>query len=147
MAHNWTWEEINADWLSDNQLALPQAEVVAGFNRAERILGSQWIEKAAINLPGTSSTLRVASVGQLLSSLAGASGTEELVGKLQANDDSAFAELTATYLLKSQNSNSHVEFGPVVQVGSRNRKPDFRIRQGTEPWTYVARSPILLKRR
>jgi len=45
--------------------------------------------------------------------------------------------LTATYLLKSQNPNSQVEFGPVVKVGNRNRKPDFRIRQGTEPWTYV----------
>jgi hypothetical protein len=149
MSHNWTWDEINADWLSGNRLALSQAEVVAAFNRAEHILGSRWIEKAALNLPGTSSTLRVASVGQRLSSLDGASGTEELVSKLQANDDSAFAELTAAHLLKSRCPNSHVEFGPVVQVGSRKdaaealetsiakRKPDFRVRQGTEPWTYV----------
>ena len=102
MSHNWTWEEINAVWLSGNRLALSQAEIVAAFNRAEQVLGSRWIEKAAINLPGTSSTLRVVSVGQRLSSLDGASGTEELVSKLQANSDSAFAELTGAYLLKSQ---------------------------------------------
>ena len=141
MNHNWTWEEIDADWLVGNHLAVPPEEIVAAFNKAEKVLGHRWIEAAGIHsgsrVRGTSPTLRVVSVGQHLASLDGVSGLEELIGKLRANDMSSFAELTAVYLVKSRYPNSDVELGPIVQIENRRRKPDFRIRRGNEPWTYV----------
>jgi hypothetical protein len=141
MSHNWTWEEINTDWLLGNRLALPPEEIVAAFNKSEEVLGHEWIEAAGVQsggrFRGTWSTLRVVTTGQQLASLDGASGIEELIKKLRANDTSSFAELTAVHLVRSQNLNSDVELGPIVQVTNRRPKPDFRIRRGDEPWTYV----------
>jgi hypothetical protein len=117
MSRNWTWDEIYSDWLSGNRLGLPPEELVTAFNRAEQVLGRQWIETTGSNRPGTYPALHVASADQRLSSLDGASGTEELIRKLQASDASAFAELTAVHLLRSQNPNSDVELGHVVQIG------------------------------
>jgi hypothetical protein len=141
MRHNWTWEEINTDWLVGSRLALPPEEIVAAFNKSEEVLGHEWIEAAGVQsgcrVHGTSPTLCVVTTGQQLASLDGASGIEELIKKLRANDASSFAELTAVHLVRSQNLNSDVELGPIVQVADRMPKPDFRIRRGDEPWTYV----------
>jgi hypothetical protein len=141
MNHHWTWKEIDSDWLVGNRLALSPEEIVAAFNKAEEILGHEWIEAIGLHSGsrrrGTSPTLRVVTIGQQLACLDGAGGIEELIGKLQANDASAFAELTAAHLVRSQNQNSDLELGPVVQVENRRRKPDFRIRRGSEQWTYV----------
>jgi hypothetical protein len=137
----WTWEEINTDWLLGNQLALPAGEVVAAFNRADRVLGREWIAASRIHsgfpVRGTSPTLHVVTTGQMLASLEGASGTDELIKKLRSGDASAFAELTAVHLIRSGEPDATIELGPIAQVGERNRKPDFRIRQGGESWIYV----------
>jgi hypothetical protein len=137
MNHHWTWKEIDTDWLVGNRLALSPEEIVAAFDKAEEVLGHEWIEAIGSRLRGPLPTLRVVTAGQQLACLDGAGGIEELVGKLQANDASAFAELTAAHLVRSQNQNSDLELGPIVQVENRRRKPDFRIRRGNEPWTYV----------
>jgi hypothetical protein len=42
----WTWDEINGDWLLGNRLALPPDAIVEAFNRAEKVLGREWIEAA-----------------------------------------------------------------------------------------------------
>jgi hypothetical protein len=148
MNHHWTWKEIDTDWLVGNQLALSPEEIVAAFDKAEEVLGHEWIEAIGSRLRGPLPTLRVVTAGQRLACLDGAGGIEELVGKLQANGASAFAELTAAHLVRSQNQNSDLELGPIVQVENRRRKPDFRIRRGNEPWTYVeVTSPTSLKRR
>jgi hypothetical protein len=141
MSHTWTWDEINNDWLLGSRLALPPDDVVAAFNRVEQILGGDWIEASRIHtgvqVRGTQSTLSVATVGQLIASLDGIPGAAELIEKLRGDDASAFAELTAVHLIRSGEPGAIIELGPIVQVGERNRKPDFRIRQGDEPWIYV----------
>src|SRR5262249_23423648 len=138
---SWTWDEINGDWLLGNQVALPPDAIVEAFNRAERVLGREWIEAARMQsgrqIRGTWPTLVVATVGQLLATLQGAGTADELIEKLRSGDASAFAELTAVHLIRSKEPNAIVELGPSAQVGDRNRKPDFRIRRGSDAWTYV----------
>jgi hypothetical protein len=141
---NWTWAEIEAEWLIGGRVAVSPEEVVTAFNKAEEVLGREWIEAigslhAGSPLRGTSPTLHVVTVGQHLASIDGASGVAELIGKLRANDASAFAELTAAHLVRSRHPDFDLEFAPEVQVGigGRSRKPDFRIRRGNEQWIYI----------
>jgi hypothetical protein len=54
---------------------------------------------------------------------------EEVVG--------ADSELEAAHLFRSRRAETGIEFGPSIIVGTRNRKPDFRIRQKSEAWTFV----------
>jgi hypothetical protein len=141
MSNTWTWEEINQDWLLGNPLALSSEEVVSAFNRVALVFGRDWMEgtrtQAGITIGGTSPTLGVVTLGQMLVSLEGARGTDELIGKLRKGDPSAFAELGAVHLIRSEASAIDLELGPAASVGDRARKPDFRIRRGSEAWTYV----------
>src|SRR5205814_1044200 len=43
----------------------------------------------------------------------------------------------AIHLLRSWESPTELEIEPDVKIGEKNKKPDFRIRKDTEPWTYV----------
>lgn len=56
---------------------------------------------------------------------------------LDRRDPAAESELTAIYLLRGERPDVSLEIGPTVAVGDREKRPDFRIRRGTEPWTYV----------
>ena len=77
----WTWDEINTDWLLGNQLALPPEEIVAAFNRAEQVLGRDWIEASrthsGVQVRGTSPTLSVVMIGKKIASLEGVSGKDD----------------------------------------------------------------------
>jgi hypothetical protein len=142
MSYDWTWEEISTDWLGGGLLAIPPVEVIAAFNIVERVLGSQWIEDSrthsGVRVRGTHPTLSVVTVGQVLASLQGVTGSEKSIERLRQGDDSAFAELTAIHLIRSAEAKATVEMHPVVQVGVRQRRPDFRLRLGDdEQWTYV----------
>jgi len=137
----WTWEEIDRDWLLGGQIAAKPEEIVAAFNRAERFLGRAWIEasraRSGTLLRGPWPTLTVVRAGQLLASLEGLRGTDELINKMRSDDSSAFAELTALHLIRSQQPNSTIEVAPIARVGDRNRRTDFRVQKGDERWTYV----------
>ncbi len=141
MSPTWTWDDINRDWLGGAQIALPPDDAVAAFNRAEQILGRDWIEAlrihSGIQVRGTSPTLQVVNAGQMLASIEGVSETDELIEKLRSGDPSAFAELNAVHLIRSSEPGAVVELGPLAKVGDRNRKPDFRVRRDGEQWTYV----------
>jgi hypothetical protein len=141
MNHTWTWDEINTDWLSGAQIAMSPDEVVTAFNRAEQILGRDWIETSrlhsGIQVRGTSPTLRVVTMGHMLASLDGVRGREDLIEKLRKGDISAFAELAALHLLRAAVPTATLELEPVVDVGGHERKPDFRVQQADDPWTYV----------
>jgi len=141
MNHTWNWDEINADWLLGAQIVVSSDEVVTAFIRVEQILGRDWIETSRIHsgvqVRGTSPTLHVVTIGQMLASLEGIGGTEELIEKLRAGDQSALAELTAVHLIRSGEPGALVELGPLVQIAERNRKPDFRVRRDGEQWTYI----------
>jgi hypothetical protein len=137
----WTWDEIDQDWLLGSKLAATPDEVVTAFNRVDHVLGRGWIEASrthsGVPSRGTLVTLHVVTTGQLLANLDSISGTDELIEKLRIHDASAFAELTALHLIRSQEPSSIIEVGPSDRVGDRNRRPDFRVRLGSEAWIYV----------
>jgi hypothetical protein len=141
MNHTWTWDEINTDWLLGAQIAVSPDEAIAAFNRAERILGRNWIEvsrtDSGVQVRGTSPTLHVVTIGQMLANVEGFNGAPELIEKFRKGDASAFAELTAVHLIRAAALTATFELGPIAQVGARSRKPDLRTRQVGEPWTYV----------
>ncbi len=137
-----SWEEIRDVWLGDGHIAHTQEEIVREFNRVERILGRPWIEAKLAPAPGVSMygpmvTLRIVTDGRLLASVDGVSNADSLFDKLRADRPDAWAELRAVYLVVSGRTDVQLELAPSVTVGNRVRKPDFRVRVGSEPWTYV----------
>lgn len=137
----WRFEEINREWLGGTRLAVPPEVVVEAFNRAERILGREWVQSSRENpggvARGSAPTLHVISMGQRLAVLEGVAGAAGLIDRIRRGDQSAAAELTALYLLRSTRRAVDVELYPKVVAGESEREADFRIRQGSEPWTYV----------
>lgn len=109
--------------------------------RRKRVLGLDWIEASrthsGVQVRGTQPALHVTTVGQMLPSVEGLSGKNELIEKLRTGDHSAFAELTAIHLIRSGEPQTRIELGPITQVGTHDRKPDFRLRREEESWTYV----------
>src|SRR5262245_59352934 len=136
----WTWEQIEREWLGGGKIAVSPEEAVAAFDRVETLLGADWI-KGSRGLTGTASglspTLSVVNMGQLLAVLNGVGSTEPLLDKIRRGDHSAFAELTAIYLIRSGRPESGVELEPEVTVVGRNKKPDFRLSLTGEADTYV----------
>jgi hypothetical protein len=132
----WTWQEIERDWLLGNRVGIAPDLVVSAFERVEAALGRRWIEGLRIgrSLPAG---MRVITVGLQLESLAGVPGAGEMVGKMGAGDTSAFSELAALHLVREAEPDVEVELAPTVRVGDRDRRPDFRVRRGLDPWTHV----------
>lgn len=131
----WTIEEIEREWGA----TAPFPEIVVdAFERAERVLGRDWIESTRLipggQVSGPSALLKVVSMGGQLSVLEAVKGAERLVAKLKSHDSSAEAELTAMHLLHGRNKESEIEYEPDTANG---RKSDFRIRLPGEGWTYV----------
>jgi hypothetical protein len=133
---SWTYEEIERNWLAGNLMAVAPELVVAAFARCERLLGREWIEARRYNAPGTLPTLNVVGIGLALGSLDDVADTQQLVGKLRREDQSASAELRAIHLLRSRGP-TQVELEPIVHSGGRQRKCDFRIQKKDGPCVYV----------
>ncbi len=136
----WTFDEIRGSWLNGGQIAITADAIVEAFERTEQVLGRDWIEQSRLvagsPTHGADPVLKVFAMGRRLASIEGVAGADVLTRKLSQKDDSAEAELTAIYLLRSL-GNVEVELSPPVIVGKRERQPDFRIRQPGESWTYV----------
>jgi hypothetical protein len=137
----YAWDEIRDSWLQDGAIAAEPAEIVDQFNRVERILGRPWLEAKLAPAPGVSAygalvTLEVVRAGRLLRSVEDLENAEDLYKKLRGGKETIWAELQAAYLLR-MNDNVTLKLEPAVSVGSRTRRPDFRVRMGDEPWTYV----------
>jgi hypothetical protein len=131
----WTWKEISDGWLTGSSIARTEAECVAAFDRVEQVLGRDWIDGVRQDgETGSAPTLSVVTVGEELASLAGVKNPELLIPKLQAGRRDAFAELAAIHLIRRAETHIAVELEPQVATGKR---PDFRIRTGDAPWTYV----------
>ena len=138
----WSLEDIERDWISGeapvSALAASPDSVAAAFDRTERALGREWIEKSRISVGnivrGLSPTLRIVNMGQKLAVLENVTGPERLLDRIRNGDLSAEGELTAIYLLRSRNPDVAVELYP--KVGER--EADFRVRAPDEQlWTYV----------
>lgn len=86
---------------------------------------------------GMAPTLYIVSLARLLRALDGVPNTARLLKKVRQRDTDARAELIAIYLMRAGNPDTLIEVEPEVQVGTRNRMPDFRAQIADEPWTYV----------
>jgi len=137
-----TFDEIVSGWLGDGQIAVSSELAVEAFNRAERLLGKEWVESTragpgGATISGTSPTLHVISIGQELASLEGIANVDKLINSVRNGDSAARAELTAISILRDGDLSIQVELYPRVSIGNRQREPDFRIRKPSDQWTYV----------
>ena len=138
----WTFDEIESEWLGGEHLQLPPEDVVRAFDVAEQARGREWVLSTTSirrggRLWGFAPFLRVYAFGKRMQAVAGAPGVDALLKRLLQDDAAAESELTAIYLLRSRRPETEFEVGPEVTVGDRHRRPDFRIRSGTGPWTYI----------
>jgi hypothetical protein len=132
----WTIDEIQSRWLGGQPSPLRCEDIVEAFTVAEETRGREWVlisNFAQVYNFGK----YVRAISEKMQRLAGAAGAEKLWATLLQEDVTAGSELTAVCLLRSRRPDTEVEFGPTVRVGSRQRSPDFRIRETTQPWIYV----------
>lgn len=131
----WTIDKIEQHLLTAEigSVVFPESDVVAAVNRAERMLGEEWIEAQTRNQKGLASAMRIIGMGLRLGTIEPLPGNQELLHKLRKQDLSADAELTAIHLLRSKFPGVEVELFPPVG----NRVADFKVRNGSEEWTTV----------
>lgn len=129
----WTIERIESELLlvRANELTWTQEVTLAAVNRAEDLLGPNWIQSQTRGAKGLAVGVPIIQTGAELRSLEGARNAQPLLDEIRRNTLSAFAELSAIHLLRSKHWNVELELYP--EVG--NRKPDFRIRKPGDPWT------------
>jgi hypothetical protein len=147
----WTWEEINSEWLTTarypglpaelpNQVILGHSpeEVVAAFDRVERILGRGCIDEVGGKGRLAPGALHVFATGRLLEVLDGVVGGQSLVEKLRKGEAAARCEAEALYLIRSRHPECEAEYEHKVAVDARETVPDLRVRVGeSDPWTYI----------
>jgi hypothetical protein len=133
----WSYDYIAREMLAGARILVPPDEVVAAFERCERVLGRERIDRVrAGGVTGAAPTLGVVMVGRALAALEDVSGAAPLIARLRNDEASAWGELDAIALLRSS-GDTVVELFPAVVVGNRQRQPDFRIRREDEGWVYV----------
>lgn len=138
----WTFDEIERDWLRRARIAYPPDAVAEAFDLVERKLGRTWMEQSRTHSGsiswGAAPTLNIVCMGQMLAALEGADGADKVVARIKGADRSAYAELTAVYLLRGRRPSVALELGPEAMVGGATRRPDIRFRRTPEePWMYV----------
>src|SRR5262249_34409276 len=82
---------------------------------------------------GLAPTMGVIGMGLRLAALEGIPDADKLLTRILDGDRDAEAELTALYLIRTHAPSAKVELHP--NVGER--RADFRLRNGNEPWTIV----------
>jgi hypothetical protein len=143
----WLLKEIEKDWFGGPPLNWDAKDVESAFDTATRLRGQEWVlGDSSRNFPmtfpgigrrgGFTEFLRVYWFGARAASFIEAPGASELLVRMNAGDVDASEEASAIHLLRAHNRGADLEIGPIVKVGNRNRKPDFRIRQGS-PWVYA----------
>lgn len=145
----WSYEEIEHEWFGGLHLHWDQKDVERAFNLATRIRGLNWVlgeQRNTTGLPrlpgigrrgGYSEFHRVYWFGSRMASLLGSTGAEDLINRVVTNDPDANEEATAIHLLRAGQLEIELEIAPGVKVGTRDRRPDFRIRKEQDRWVYV----------
>jgi hypothetical protein len=132
---DWSLHDVEKNLLGQKSsvVALSPDVIVDSVNRVERLLGYEWILDE-MRATGISPAMTVIGMGLRLAALNGIPNSEGLLSNLRRRDQNAEAELTALYLIRSQDSYLEIELEPLV----RTRKPDFRVRRaGESVWTTV----------
>lgn len=132
----YTYDEIDRAWQLAESTPVPPEELVAIFDRCERMLGRQWTDQARGRMVGPGAVFKIIAIGQRLVFIDGLPKSEELIKKLRLNDPSAHAELHAIALV-GRSGNVEFDLFPEVMVGTRRRVPDFRARSGQGLWVCV----------
>lgn len=132
----WTLEEARNHWLGgQNALPLPE-DLIATITVAEQARGREWVLASPLGQV-YSFGKRLQTIEHFMQAVTGAPGADELKTSVLEEVVGAESELEAAHLLRSRRAETEIEFGPSIVVGTRNRKPDFRIRQKAEAWTFV----------
>lgn len=132
----WTIDDIEVAWLLGGRLAVGPDVTVESFNRADRMLGAEWIRSCGSSR-GLGPTLHVVTMGQQLAVLGDTAGASKLIDAIVQGDTSAEAELTALNIVTFQESGMDFELFPEFIFQSNARISDFRVRRDSEPWIYV----------
>jgi hypothetical protein len=144
----WTLEEIERAWFGSVRLNWERVAVEAAFNQATRMRGYAWVVGPKRDLTpfaafpgigphgGYQEFLRVYWFGKRMASIVGTKGSDDLIRHVIDGDPDADEEATAIDLLRSSHPETKLEVEPLVKVGTRDRKPDFRIKKGDQPWVY-----------
>lgn len=134
----WDYKDIERDWMRGGTLSFAPDVMVAAFDRAERILGSEWVLSflEGGTRYGLMVTFQVVSMGVKLGAIEDLSNVGGLIEALRNGERAAEAELTALYLLRHEHK-LETELYPEVAVGDGVRVPDFRVRSEEGVWIYV----------
>jgi hypothetical protein len=131
---DWTIEDVEQKLLNGkiDTIAIPPATILEAVNRAETVLGSEWIASVG-SAKGLAPAMDIVGTGLRLACLEGLAESEKLIEQIRRKDSSADAELTAIYLFRSSVPRVELELYPAVGA----RQADFRVRRSAEPWTTV----------
>ncbi len=133
-----TLSEIEERWLAGCTVAGGTEALVETFNRAESLLGRDWLEAAlAGGTLGPVIALPIHRVGEQLRVLERAADREKLIARVRARLPAALSELHALALCVGDDAEVEVAIEPTIQVDGGNRVPDFAVRRPDEAWTYV----------
>src|SRR5664280_2183536 len=123
----WSVARIEKELLLSNidVLALRPDEAVAALKRAERVLGSDWIDTAISTYGrGIAPTMQLIGMGIHLASVDDLAGNDDLIKHLRRRDQDAESELTAIHLIRSCGPAVQLELHPAVGT----RRADFQVR-------------------
>jgi hypothetical protein len=130
----WSIEDVEDRLLNGKigSIAMAPPAILEAINRAERMLGCDWIASTG-SAKGLAPTMDIVGTGLRLGYLGGIAQSEKLTEGIRRKESSADAELTAVYLFRSSDPSASVELYP--DVGTH--RADFRVRRNSEPWTTV----------
>jgi hypothetical protein len=136
-----TWEDIRSSWLDPSDAEEVPA-VVEAFERVRTTLGPEWLQarwpRDETSQRGAFPMFQIALLGEELRAIEGAVDSASLIARVRRGNRDARAELLAARIARGPLNEGEVEFGPTVQIGNRNRRPDFRIRSDSaDDWVYV----------
>lgn len=137
MRHDWCKEELQRDWYLDS-LQVETELALEAFVTLDALFGTEWIREWVADTRGPAVTLRLIVLGICAKVLPGATNTASLLEKLKRREPSAIAEVKALALCV-RHPDIQAEVEPLVKRPGRPhpRCPDFRIRKGSDAWTYV----------
>lgn len=129
---HWSVEMIEKNLLSGKIeiLDFSPDDAVAAINRAEKILGEEWI-KSQTSAKGIIPTMNVISVGLRLTAVADLEHADHLTERVRLGEAGAYSELTAVHIFRS--CDAIVDLYPAVG----NRVADFRVRKDSSQWITV----------